>query len=349
MRYLRLFGLVCVSLMFVGCSSAPVSPEQSTATPDALLVTVAALQTQNAQLSTQVAGLPATLESLPTATTLPTQTPMPSATPAESIAPTATPVPTRAATPPAPQILSFTVDPGEVNPGEEVTLRWNAINTVRVVIGEWGQAGLDGPPTYGNTEVAPSGYWVRPIADRGLTHSTFRLEVFDLAGTSIWQDVVVNIRCTYSFFFGQPWRADCPSGLPSTSAAAEQSFEGGRMIWTAAGSKIMMLLNSGELVTYDDTWTDNQPANDPSIVPPAGRYQPVRGFGKIWRTAPTDIRDALGWALAPEQGYQTQLQSSAAGCRPISENGFYVSTINGRVIHVCPGDKGSGYWEDVTP
>ncbi len=127
MGRVRLFGLLCVSVMFVGCSSAPVSPEHNTPTPDMLLATVAALQTQNAQLSTQVAGLPATLESLPTATTLPTQTPVPSATPTESIAPTATPFPTRAATPrpvptaipPAPQILSFTVDPSEVNAGRK--------------------------------------------------------------------------------------------------------------------------------------------------------------------------------------------------------------------------------------
>ena len=84
MGRVRLFGLLCVSLMFAGCSSVPVSPEHSTPTPDMMLATVAALQTQNAQLSTQVAGLPATLESLPTATTLPTQTPAPSATPTES-------------------------------------------------------------------------------------------------------------------------------------------------------------------------------------------------------------------------------------------------------------------------
>ncbi len=80
MGRVRLFGLVCISLMFVGCSSVPVSPERNTPTPDMMLATVAALQTQNAQLSTQVAGLPATLESLPTPTTLPTKASVPSIT-----------------------------------------------------------------------------------------------------------------------------------------------------------------------------------------------------------------------------------------------------------------------------
>jgi hypothetical protein len=41
------------------CSSTPVTVDR-TSTPDALIVTVATLQTQNAPLATQVAELPAT-------------------------------------------------------------------------------------------------------------------------------------------------------------------------------------------------------------------------------------------------------------------------------------------------
>src|SRR5262245_60288081 len=34
--------------------------------------------------------------------------------------------------------------------------------------------------------------------------------------------------------------------------------------------------------------------------PPAGLYEPIRGFGKLWRSNP-QVRNTLGWAAGPEQ------------------------------------------------
>ena len=41
-------------------------------------------------------------------------------------------------------------------------------------------------------------------------------------------------------------------------------------------------------------------------TPPAGLVEPVRGFGKVWRENPA-VRQALGWATAPENGEQAQV------------------------------------------
>jgi hypothetical protein len=117
------------------------------------------------------------------------------------------------------------------------------------------------------------------------------------------------------------------------------------MIWTADGQTIYQLVDGGGLWIYQDTWTEDQPTNDPTIVPPDGRYQPVRGFGKVWRAT----HQSLGWALASEQGYQTQIQRSLVGCRTIFEAGFYIQLSDGRIVHICDGWKLPGYWEYITP
>jgi hypothetical protein len=48
------------------------------------------------------------------------------------------------------------------------------------------------------------------------------------------------------------------------------------------------------------------PEDDPSLVPPEGLYQPVRGFGVAWRdeqaTPGFRVRDRLGWAIDQEFG-----------------------------------------------
>ncbi len=58
---------------------------------------------------------------------------------------------------------------------------------------------------------------------------------------------------------------------------------------------------------YQDTWAEGQPVNDPSITTPSGLYQPIRGFGKVWREAP-GVQDRLGWATQPEQGSSGEYQ-----------------------------------------
>ncbi len=104
-------------------------------------------------------------------------------------------------------------------------------------------------------------------------------------------------------------------GLPreeaATTQAAIQAFEHGFMIWRGDTKQIYALHDGGSLAYYNDTWDESQPADDPTRVPPEGLYQPVRGFGLLWRTQAAVAE--LGWALAPEQGYEMLFQRFEGG------------------------------------
>jgi hypothetical protein len=342
MKRFGFFTLFVSWLLLAGCVGAPLR-ETQTPTPDVLQATIVALQTQNAQLATQVAGLPATIENLPTATSLPSATP--TATPTATSTPTATPTatPTRVvvhrpaptATPVWPQIVAFTSDQSEVNPGENVTLRWDTANASRAALQQYSADST----SYGEIDVAPDGSIALPIAAQERLYHTFVLNAYNAAGSSASGSVTVYIRCPYAYFFAPPadtYHWDCPAGPAVTSDAAEQYFEGGRMIWLGSEKMIYVLLNDGGLYTYADTWTTGQPDVDPGITPPAGRYKPERGFGKVWSADPY-IRSRLGWAMAPEKGYQAQFQYRWSGC--CSSQEFYLREIDQRVTHLSPG-----YW-----
>jgi len=59
---------------------------------------------------------------------------------------------------------------------------------------------------------------------------------------------------------------------------------------------------SGQWLIFVDDWQDGvDAASDPSLTPPEGLSQPVRGFGKVWRTKLSDQqRTTLGWATGDE-------------------------------------------------
>ena len=62
---------------------------------------------------------------------------------------------------------------------------------------------------------------------------------------------------------------------------------------------------------YIDSYSEGEPVGTDELPPP-GKYAPLRGFGKLWRTVP-DVRQALGWAISPEVGDQgTVLQFSGS-------------------------------------
>lgn len=107
-------------------------------------------------------------------------------------------------------------------------------------------------------------------------------------------------------------------------SAAFQPFEHGFMIWRGDSRRVWVAVCctstdplQGRWLTFNDSWIEGMPADDPSIVPPAKLYQPARGFGLIWRTGSVPsgetIRDLLGWAIAPEQGYTAHLEYHPGG------------------------------------
>ncbi|MBL8134745.1 MAG: hypothetical protein JNL42_22990 [Anaerolineae bacterium] len=111
-----------------------------------------------------------------------------------------------------------------------------------------------------------------------------------------------------------------PAGFPTPVVAqitvAEQLFEGGRMFWIQPTGQIwVMVITSegrGTWTIYEDTFVEGEPETDPALAPPEGRYQPERGFGKLWRQA-ENLRSVLGWGVTPEFGYVSQYEYHAGG------------------------------------
>jgi len=114
------------------------------------------------------------------------------------------------------------------------------------------------------------------------------------------------------------------------------------MFWLQTRHEIWVLIDAptaGHFYwqIYPDEWAEDQPASDPAINPPHGRYQPVRGFGVTWRTR-SGVRDDLGWAVAQERGFTTTLTYYPQGyygpdCVWLPRSGIYELTDpNGRVF-----------------
>lgn len=145
---------------------------------------------------------------------------------------------------------------------------------------------------------------------------------------------VVTISCSVSWFFA-PAPTGCPTMNPITVPLVFQRFEHGVMIWLGTERIILVLFDTAsnsEWGSYSDGFVDGMPIDDPSLVPPAGMLQPVRGFGLLWRTD-SAIRNQLGWAIGAEQGYTGFSQiDSISGTR-------YVQGPDG-IIYVLSGAQG---------
>jgi hypothetical protein len=113
----------------------------------------------------------------------------------------------------------------------------------------------------------------------------------------------------------------CPVSNEMPASMASQPFQHGRMIWIGPDAEwselqsVVLVLDQegvggqkGAWQRYPDTWQEGQPESDPAITPPGGLYQPIRGFGKVWREQLGGLQAAsenplgIGWAIAPEQG-----------------------------------------------
>jgi len=154
-------------------------------------------------------------------------------------------------------------------------------------------------------------------------------------------------NCSNQWFFAFDFSASdasCP-GPVITSQAVGQNFQGGRVLWyeAAPGSgeqrpTIYVIYNDRTWQSFPDTWQEGQPANDPSIAPPANWYQPERAIGKLWREQP-GAHEKLGWAYAPEEAYQGRRQS------PVNESGYIY--IDHGLRNLALRLASNGRWETV--
>ncbi|NLF63305.1 MAG: hypothetical protein GX579_01755 [Chloroflexi bacterium] len=145
--------------------------------------------------------------------------------------------------------------------------------------------------------------------------------------------------CAHDYFFS-PAPAACPQEAPVETAAAEQPFTGGKMIWLQNAAAVYVFFPDGQWQRFADTWTEAEAESDPALTPPAGHFQPIRGFGKLWRENP-DLRERLGWATSVELGYTAAVQ------QPVSEAGeqiTFLRTYNGEVYYLQELEPGRGSW-----
>lgn len=288
-----------------------------------------------------------------------TVTRSPTASPTATILPpAATPTLVRFTPPPAtatrpsptpltPAIASFDlVSAEEIETGRRLTFRWQATGAAAHLFSGTAQRM---PPWW---VVPVSGELTVELPGTFYRNPEFTLYVFggepDSASPVPQATATVQVEwpCAHDYFF-TPAPRRCPLDAPTPTAAAEQQFEGGSMLWLGSEDAIFVLYPDGTWQRYPDTWDENQPATDPSLNPPAGRYQPRRGFGLVWREQP-GVRQLLGWALGEEKGFDSYIQyeqheGSSSGAPT------YVRRLDGSTISLHPFWTTMGNWHQEAP
>ncbi len=99
---------------------------------------------------------------------------------------------------------------------------------------------------------------------------------------------------------------------PTTTGGAYQKFEHGTMVWRQDTSQVYVFLDDGTWQSFADTFKEGERESDPAFAPPAGKLQPIRGFGKVWRDHDA-LREKLGWATAKETAQPAELHAFARG------------------------------------
>lgn len=240
------------------------------------------------------------------------------------------------------EIEYFTTDAPSVRPGDKLTLFWSTKGVTQAIIyrldADGKRAQVFNVGRSGSLEVATN------PADRGSVQ--FTLSIGE-AARPVEQTISIPISCTDEWFFN-PQPGGCPSTVSIPTAAAEQLFQHGRMIWIETQTRIYVFFNDGKSDSKNPAWTffpdefkDGQPESDPSFSAPAGMSQPVRGFGLVWRGNKA-VRDRIGWATAPETSYSGMLQGDAT-----VDNGLmYIRTKDGSVLELT--NKGES-WKLISP
>jgi hypothetical protein len=108
----------------------------------------------------------------------------------------------------------------------------------------------------------------------------------------------------------------CSADAATTVHTSIQHFEHGMMLELHPDSGdawgIYALFEDGTFLRYNDTWTAGDPETH-RLTPPPGRYEPVRGFNKVWFDPRKPVRARLGWGLDKEVGGPGARQRFANG------------------------------------
>lgn len=91
---------------------------------------------------------------------------------------------------------------------------------------------------------------------------------------------------------------------PLTGDFVEQPFEGGHMFWFAQADLFIVTIGAtqGDWMLSKSEWNDSHPPESCAVQIPAGKFQPIRGFGWIWCHI-QGTRDRIGWATDIERAF----------------------------------------------
>jgi uncharacterized protein YkwD len=240
---------------------------------------------------------------------------------------------------PLPAILQFKANVSEAAPGDTIILTWQTINAAEVTLfhllptGQFGQ--------FWEVEAAGSLSYTTTISDRN--ESRFVLTAVNSNMDTTQADVTVKLTCPHDWFFA-PAPDVCAAEAALLSAGAEQQFEEGFMLWVEASGLIYVLYGDGQQPQWQvfvDEWEEGDPIIDPGLDPPPGHYQPERGFGLVWREQP-QVMERLGWAVAPEVGYETAVQATSYP----QYNHLYIRAADDEVWRLGPENS---EWEKFNP
>ncbi len=245
-------------------------------------------------------------------------------------------------------ITQFTISPPLVRRGDPVTLTWQTTGAERVLLFRLDWRGRLAEPQ--GMALPPSGSLVMDMADP--LNLTYHFHLIAQAGQT-WTTAYAKaeIICETAWFFANP-PPTCPQPARSGLMAA-QRFEHGLMLWgqslrTDGVDEIVILLDNGQWKIVRDLWQPHLPENDPTLSPPAGFYQPVRGFGRVWREeiiAPNQpVRAALGWALEPEYSLGTGFFQ----CDTQSYTTCYLSGPEEQIYVLPPEFSSWSIWGEVS-
>ncbi|MFW6135911.1 MAG: hypothetical protein ACOC7N_03725, partial [Chloroflexota bacterium] len=300
------------------------------------------------RLSPTPAVQPPADTSVPADTAVTTETPSP-AVPTEepgTAAPTLTSAPPEPSATPTPgaTIHMFEANVDIADPGDTITLTWHWSGADAAGIYHHFPAGQLGEPQW---QVGPTGSLKYTIPPETRNYETFSLHLHranDEGRQVAVQTLQIKLRCPDEWFFS-PAPDICPVSPATVTDGAEQHFEHGVMLWNRAEGRIHVLFEpSGGWIggwrAYTDHWEEGDPLSDPDVEPPPGFYQPMRGFGLLWREG-SHVRERLGWAIDREQGYETALQHTSH----YRYRDLYIRALDGGVWKLGP--NGSS-WEHIS-
>jgi hypothetical protein len=113
----------------------------------------------------------------------------------------------------------------------------------------------------------------------------------------------------------------CPVSAATLIWSAWQPLEHGSMFWRSDNDWIYELTfadgtdaNRGAWATGGESWRwDGTFPDGHGLTPPAGKTEPIRGFGFVWYGKRGGPSGPLGWATSPERGFCATLQAFEAG------------------------------------